>query len=356
MPEITVEAEHIYQVEIGNCFPQQVVKWLENQPAKKMLLLHQEALNTAAKQLQAACSKEISLLQVPDGEAAKTIAVAAQAWDTCALNNIGRADLILSLGGGAVTDLAGFVAATWLRGIKVAHIPTTLLAMVDAAVGGKTGINTGVGKNLVGAFHSPQQVFIDPQFLNTLPAAEFTAGLAEIVKCGFIADARILEILQTMPVPTPDSPQLLELITRAIAVKAQIVSADFKESGKREFLNYGHTLAHAMEMVSDYQVRHGEAVAIGMVFAVKLAQKLGYVSENWVTLHIDLLKKLGLPTSWCEYPADELYQVITRDKKVRDGQLRFVFTNDLEKENQPGETWVGAVDHRLVLETLEAGE
>lgn len=356
MPEIKVAAEHSYKVVIGECFPRQVAQWVEKHSAKQVLLLHQPGLQAQAVQLQAACAKPITLCELPAGEAAKTIQQATVLWDACAQAKIGRQDLILSLGGGAATDLAGFIAATWLRGVAVAHVPTTLLGMVDAAVGGKTGINTSAGKNLVGTFHSPQRVFVDPSFLQTLPAEELTAGLAEVVKCGFIADARILEILSASGQVATDSAQLVELISRAIAVKAQVVSSDFKESGQREVLNYGHTLAHAVETVSDYQVRHGEAVAMGMVFAVKLAQKLGYVSENWVQLHVDLLAKLGLPTSWRAFDADQLYQVMTRDKKVRGGQLRFVFTNALEKANKPGSTWVGAVDHQLVLETLKAGE
>ncbi|MBX7557735.1 iron-containing alcohol dehydrogenase, partial [Streptomyces sp. tea 10] len=178
------------------------------------------------------------------------------------LDDPDTAGCVISVGGGAVTDLAGFVAATWLRGVRVIHLPTTLLGMVDAAVGGKTGINTAEGKNLVGAFHPPAAVVCDLDSLQTLPQNELLTGMAEVVKCGFIADPRILELIRENPQEVRDaaSPVVRELIERGIRVKAEVVSSDLKESGRREYLNYGHTLGHAIEHNERYQWRHGAAV------------------------------------------------------------------------------------------------
>jgi 3-dehydroquinate synthetase len=194
---------------------------------------------------------------------------------------LGRKDAIVSLGGGAATDVAGFAAATWLRGVDIVHVPTTLLGMVDAAVGGKTGINTDAGKNLVGAFHQPAAVLIDLATLETLPRNEIVAGMAEIVKAGFIADPVILDLIEADPqaARTPQGPHTGELIERSIRVKADVVSQDLKESGLREILNYGHTLAHAIEKNERYSWRHGAAVSVGMVFAAELGRLAGLVEE-----------------------------------------------------------------------------
>ena len=211
---------------------------------------------------------------MPDAEEGKSLAVAGFCWEVCGQIGLTRGDLVVSLGGGAATDLAGFVAATWMRGVRVVHVPTTLLAMVDAAVGGKTGINTGAGKNLVGAFHEPSAVLVDLALLDTLPAAEITAGSAEIVKTGFIADPVILELIEADPAAAldPTGPVLAELIRRSIQVKAEVVAADLRESHLREILNYGHTLGHAIERRENYRWRHGAAVSVGLVFAAELAR------------------------------------------------------------------------------------
>ena len=200
---------------------------------------------------------------------------------------------MVSLGGGATTDLAGFVAASWLRGVRVVHVPTTLLGMVDAAVGGKTGINTAEGKNLVGAFHHPSGVICDLETLATLPAEELVSGMAEVVKCGFIADPAILDLVEPAPSDAlrVGSPQLRELVERAVQVKLDVVAGDFKEAGGsgahpgREVLNYGHTLAHAIERAEGYRFRHGEAVAIGMVFVAELARLAGRLDEETAARH-----------------------------------------------------------------------
>ena len=227
---------------------------------------------------------------VPDGEAAKTAEVAAGAWEEFGRLGLTRSDAVVGVGGGAVTDLAGFLAATWVRGVRVVHLPTSLLGMVDAAVGGKTGINTGAGKNLVGAFHPPAGVLADTDVLAGLPEAEFRSGLAEVVKCGFIADGRILELLDADPTGRRDTAELIE---RAVQVKADAVGEDLFDTGRREFLNYGHTLAHAIERVEDFGWRHGEAVAVGLVFAAELAGQAGLLSRAEVDRHRSLVDAIG---------------------------------------------------------------
>lgn len=268
---------------------------------------------------------------VPDTEVAKTAEVASGLWALLGRHAFTRTDAVVAVGGGTVTDLAGFVAATWLRGVQVVHVPTTLLAMVDAAVGGKTGINTAEGKNLVGAFHEPAGVLCDLAALETLPRADLAAGMAEVVKAGFIADPRILELVEADPEAALrwDGPLLRELVERAVRVKAEVVAADLKESWLREVLNYGHTLGHAVEQVEHYRRRHGEAVAIGMVFAAELAHRAGDLPAGVVARHRSVLSSLGLPTSYAAAPFEELLTVMRRDKKSRGALLRFVVLEDV---------------------------
>lgn len=300
------------------------------------LIIHQPALADRAAEL----SKRLTdagyaahTHQIQDAESAKTAQSAAECWDVCAEVGLTRADTIVGLGGGAATDLAGFIAATWMRGIKVVHYPTTLLAMVDAAVGGKTGINTPAGKNLVGAFHEPSAVIVDLEVLETLPEAEMVAGSAEIVKAGFIADTEILDIYEANPQAALD-PQgsLPELIARAIQVKADVVAVDLKESSLREILNYGHTYGHAVEHHEDYRWRHGQAVAVGMIFEAELAKAAGLLGEEDVRRHRDILNSVGLATSYDGAELDELLAAMGRDKKNKGGKIRFVV---LEQIGQP---------------------
>ena len=280
---------------------------------------------------------EVLRLRVPDGEAGKTAEVAADCWERLGAAGFTRSDAVVTCGGGAVTDLGGFVAATWLRGVRVVHVPTTLLGMVDAAVGGKTGINTGAGKNLVGAFHEPAGVLCDLDALETLPREELVAGLGEVVKCGFIADPVILDLVETTDPAElgPGSPVLRELVERAVAVKAEVVSADLRERGDgvghpgREALNYGHTMGHAIERVSDYVVRHGEAVAIGCVFVAEVARAAGLLADDVADRHRSTLERVGLPTTWTGASYDDLRAAMAVDKKSRGSQLRLVVLTGL---------------------------
>lgn len=278
---------------------------------------------------------EVVVLQVPDGEESKSWEVAAACWEALGEEGFTRSDAVVTLGGGATTDLGGFVAATWLRGVAVVHVPTTLLAMVDAAVGGKTGINTPAGKNLVGSFHEPVGVVCDLAPLATLPRDELVAGLGEVIKCGFIADPRILELVETTDAAdlTADSTVLRELVERAIQVKADVVAGDLKERGGaehtgghpgREALNYGHTLAHAIERATDYRIRHGEAVAIGCVYVAELAARARGLPDDLVERHRVAFGRVGLPTRWDGADFDTLLATMRVDKKSRGNQLRFV--------------------------------
>jgi 3-dehydroquinate synthase len=274
--------------------------------------------------------------EVPDGEEAKSADAVAFLWGVLGQCGLTRSDAIVAVGGGSVTDLAGFVAATWLRGIAVVQVPTTLLAMVDAAVGGKTGINTAEGKNLVGAFHPPAGVLCDLGMLETLPHIEFVSGMAEVIKCGFIADPVILDLVEAQPqgVQRWPAPVVRELIERSVQVKARVVTEDLRESSLREILNYGHTFAHAIEQVENYSWRHGAAVSVGMVYAAELSRLAGRLDSAVVDRHRSILVGVGLPT---RYPGDrwpELYAVMKRDKKSRGSLLRLVVLDALAESSR----------------------
>jgi 3-dehydroquinate synthase len=272
-------------------------------------------------------------LPVPDGEAAKDIRVAAGLWSGLADAGMTRSDALVAVGGGAVTDLAGFIAATWLRGVRVVMVPTTLLAMVDAAIGGKTAINIPEGKNLVGAFHPPAGVLCDLATLVSLPRADYVSGLAEIIKAGFIADPVILDLIEDDPgaAGSPGGPHTRELVDRAVRVKARVVSADLRESGLREILNYGHTLGHAIEHAEDYRFRHGDAVAIGMVYAAAVARMAGRLDADTAARHSRVLAAVGLPTVYRAGAWQELRGVMAVDKKARGARLRLVVLDGLAK-------------------------
>ena len=271
-------------------------------------------------------------IEIPDGEEAKLAPVASFCWQVLGQTGFTRSDAVVTVGGGSTTDMGGFVAATWLRGVKVVHLPTTLLAMVDAAIGGKTGMNTTEGKNLVGAFHEPAGVLCDLATLESLPRNELISGLAEVLKCGFIADPTILDLVESDPIAAtaPDSPLLRELIERAVRVKVDVVTEDLKETGGadgrvgREMLNYGHTLAHAIERAERYNFRHGAAVAIGMMFVAELARLAGRLDEATTERHRSVLELVGLPTTYRGADWSTLHNAMKVDKKSRGDQLRFV--------------------------------
>lgn len=306
----------------------------------RVLITHAPAMAGAAWALEDALAARgigAILAPLPDAEAAKTADIAAWLWGLMGEAGFTRSDAVIAIGGGATTDLGGFVAATWLRGVAVVQVPTTLLGMVDAAVGGKTGINTAEGKNLVGAFHPPAAVIADLSLLHTLPHEDLVAGMAEVVKCGFIADPEILTLVETDPATAldPTGPVLPELVRRAVQVKATAVSADLREATSvgtqvgREALNYGHTLGHAIEQHEQYRWRHGEAISTGMVFVAELARRAGLIDADLVTRHRSVLSELGLPTTYRADAYDELRALMAVDKKSRGSTLRFVVLHEL---------------------------
>ena len=303
---------------------------------QRVLVVHPRALaatGEGVREALAAKGFEAYAAEVPDAEEAKTAQVAAFLWGVLGQAGFTRSDAVVAVGGGATTDLAGFVAATWLRGIRVVHVPTTLLGMVDAAVGGKTGINTPEGKNLVGAFHPPAGVLCDLATLETLPTNDFVAGLAEVVKCGFVADPVILDLVESDPeaVRRPDGPHVRELVERSIRVKADVVSTDLTEKGPREVLNYGHTFGHAVEQVERFAFRHGAAVSIGMVYVAELARLAGTLDDDVVDRHRSVLTSLGLPVTYRGDRWPQLLDAMKRDKKSRGSLLRFVVLSGLAR-------------------------
>ena len=338
---VSVAGERPYDVLIGHGILAELPRIVQDAPgagAGGVTIIHAKALADRARAAEAALTNEglrVLSVEVPDGEAAKKARILEYLWDRLGSFRLGRDGLVVGLGGGATTDLAGLAAATWLRGVPVVQVPTTLLAMVDAAVGGKTGIDTPAGKNLVGAFHPPAAVIADLETLSTLPAAELRAGLGEVIKCGLIADSVILDRVLADPADflTWDSPVLADLVARSIAVKAAVVGEDLTEAGLREVLNYGHTYAHAIEKVTGYSWRHGEAVAVGCVFAAEIAHRNGNLSSDALALHRQSFEAVNLPTRFPEGEGrwEELKEAMMSDKKVRGGRLRLVLLDDIAR-------------------------
>jgi 3-dehydroquinate synthase len=337
---IPVSAERRYEVIIGRGLLAHLPGMLDG--AQRVALIHPGALVATAEAIRddlQAGGFEVTLIEVPEAEEAKTAEVAAFCWTVLGTAGFTRSDCIVGVGGGATTDLAGFVAATWLRGIRVVQVPTTLLGMVDAAVGGKTGINTAAGKNLVGSFWSPSGVLCDINALDTLPRNDLLAGMAEVVKVGFVRDTSILDDVERDPVGSTDTTGdlLPDLVRRAVQVKADVVGLDFQETSAttgdgsigREVLNYGHTFGHAVERRERYRWRHGAAVAVGMMYVAELAALGGRLTEQEVDRHRSVLEALGLPTSYAGGHWDELHAAMAVDKKARGSLLRFVVLNGI---------------------------
>ncbi|GAA4793326.1 hypothetical protein GCM10023220_19160 [Streptomyces ziwulingensis] len=304
--------------------------------AKRVAVIHPEALAETGDALRADLAEQgydAIAVQVPNAEEAKTAEVAAYCWKALGQSGFTRTDAVVGVGGGATTDVAGFVAASWLRGVRWIAVPTTVLAMVDAAVGGKTGINTAEGKNLVGAFHPPVGVLCDLAALDSLAVHDYVSGLAEVIKCGFIADPVILDLIESDPeaARTPAGPHTAELIERSIRVKAEVVSADLREEGPREILNYGHTLGHAIEKNERYKWRHGAAVSVGMHFAAELGRLAGRLDDATADRHRSVLEAVGLPLHYRHDQWPKLLENMRLDKKSRGDLLRFIVLDGLAK-------------------------
>jgi 3-dehydroquinate synthase len=369
MDNIKVRAEIDYEVIVGG-------EWLSflqtvQRSHRKVLLVAPDFIAESARLRELTKDAGIFLFITPDGESQKDYSTVERMWTFLGREEFGRNDAIVAIGGGATTDLAGFVAATWLRGIAWYAVPTTLAGMVDASVGGKTGINTTAGKNLVGSFYSPRAVCADISWLQNLPDRDFAAGLAEVIKTGFIQDITILQLLDGVPGISAARELAINLVGKSVAVKAAVVSADFKEGRLREILNFGHTLGHALEKTeqgarallnlghtfghaleksANYRMRHGEAVAIGLHFAAILSEsELGLPEAD--TLHLRaMLEKFQLPVTVRkgEYQFSEVLALMSTDKKSRDGKIRFVGIR------APGEPdWIEGVSTDLLSQSYE---
>ena len=328
MTVITVNAERSYPVTLTNSWSKDLVAIFEGRTRVAVIVSANYSPDLAVlRNLDSDCH----VFEVPDGEDGKNVATLTNLWNWLGAAGFTRSDLIVGIGGGAVTDLAGFVAASWLRGVDWVAVPTSLAGMVDASVGGKTGINSDYGKNLIGAFHSPIAVVVDTSFLQTLSNRDFSAGMAEVIKCGFIADPKILDLTSSHSVDSlRNAPTVIaELIERAITVKARVVSSDFRESFAREALNYGHTLGHAIEIYAQYQLRHGEAVAIGLVYAAELAAARGLITSAELDLHRKILTAYQLPTTFDRQAWQKIAPLLALDKKSRGSTIRFVALNGI---------------------------
>jgi 3-dehydroquinate synthase len=341
---IRVETARPYDVVVGTRVLAELPAMV-GEPPRRVAVIHQRAVAGLAEDVTKALAGqgyEAHPLEVPDAERAKSAEVAASCWAALGTRGFTRYDVVVGVGGGATTDLAGFVAATWLRGVRVVHVPTTLAGMVDAAVGGKTAINTAEGKNLVGAFHEPAGVLCDLTTLRTLPTADYASGLAEVVKCGFIADPEILNLVEEDPAAArrPDEVLTQDLVERSVRVKADVVAGDLTETAAtrgggigREVLNYGHTFGHALERAEAYHWRHGAAVSVGLVYVAELAERAGRLDHATARRHRDVLDSLGLPTTYRGDRWDVLLAGMRVDKKARGTQVRFVVLDGL---GEPG--------------------
>jgi 3-dehydroquinate synthase len=313
-------------------------------PGRRLALLTDSTVRALTSKWGVSLPGTDAELVIPPGERSKTRARWSVLSDALLDGTFGRDSALLLLGGGVVGDLGGFVAATYLRGIPYIQIPTTLLAMLDASVGGKTGVDTPHGKNLIGAFHPPAAVVADPLVLATLPEREFRAGLAEAVKHGVIADRVYFDWItaQARQIVGRDPLTLAALVRRSVEIKAQVVSEDEREAGRRAILNAGHTIAHALEQASGYAVPHGEAVAIGLVTECRLAESIGLASAGTADDVASLLNQLGLPTDPPGISPDRLFDAMASDKKNRESRIRFALPVRVG-EMAPGEGWTVAV-------------
>jgi 3-dehydroquinate synthase len=284
------------------------------------------------------------VITIPAGEVHKTRESWARITDEMLSNHVGRDAVVVALGGGVVGDLAGFVAATYLRGIPVVQVPTSLVAMIDASIGGKTGVDVSAGKNLVGAFHPASVVVADPELLSTLPERELRGGLAEALKHGVIADADYFEIVaRTSGVPPVD------VVARSIEIKAAIVNADPRESGQRKVLNFGHTLGHAIEAASGYELSHGEAIAIGMSLEARLGESLGVTAAGTAAAIDSAIHAVGLPLTH-DFDPEDLIRRTRGDKKAREGRVEYSLPAGIGKFD----SWTTAADDEVVKKVLRS--
>ncbi|GAB6138828.1 3-dehydroquinate synthase [Halanaerobaculum tunisiense] len=326
-----------YQIKIGEDILQNLGDYLtELEIGSKVLIITNPLVDSLyGQEVEQAISKagfEVEKALIPDGEEYKSLATARDLYDQAVESGLDRSSTIVALGGGVVGDIAGFIAASFMRGINFVQVPTTVLAQVDSSVGGKVAVNHPQGKNLIGDFYQPQLVVADKKVLHTLEERELKAGLGEVVKYGVIWDEDFFSFLEQnkTDILNLERTALIHLIKRSCQIKAKVVAQDEREEGLRAILNYGHTVGHALEAVTNYQrYRHGEAIAIGMIAAAKLAGKLDLLDKSAVERHRKLLKDFGLPVSYQEISKDRIIKAMAKDKKVQNGVVRFILANQI---------------------------
>ena len=320
-------------------------------PAGKKALVTTETINDLYEKQVAKVIGVHELILVPDGEEAKQWSVLEKLLGDLLDAGLDRGSTIIALGGGSVGDLAGFGASIYMRGINVVQIPTTLLAMVDSSIGGKTAINHPRGKNLVGSFWQPSLVLIDPVFLESLPEREIRSGLAEVIKYGVISDVELFRLLESKDVEHLTSEDMVEIVARCAATKARYVEQDEEDRrGIRAALNYGHTVGHVVETLTDHGVNHGEGVAVGMVVAALISMEHGLLRESEYQRIIKLIEEYGLPTKFPEISVSEAIRVMHKDKKAEEGNIVFVLPTSIGKA--PALRQVGEPTIRKALEAL----
>jgi 3-dehydroquinate synthase len=325
-----------YQVYIGSGLLAQTGRWLsENGFSGRLIIITDTTVNKLyGEALSRRLTEDgfsVSTLLVPEGEEQKSLETAGRLYQELVISNAERTTPILALGGGVIGDLAGFVAATYLRGVPLVQIPTTLLAQVDSSVGGKVAVDHGQLKNMIGAFYQPRLVIADTDTLRTLPAEELANGLAEVIKSAAIRDEKFFAFLEgnLERIKALDEKALEDIVFQSVKIKAEVVEKDELDSGLRNILNYGHTIGHAIESVSDFKIKHGEAVAVGMLAAARISNKMGMLDENGVVRLKRIIEKASLPTKVPDFEIEGIMQAMRHDKKVRQDKVRFVLLKSI---------------------------
>jgi 3-dehydroquinate synthase len=362
MEKITVkiECKEEYPILIGNSISSLIAGAIKkNHKNKKIVVITDDNVKNICKTSILKALKPDCLISIPAGEQSKTRKTKEKIEDELLKKKYSRDTLIIALGGGVIGDLAGFVASTYNRGISLIHIPTTLLAMVDSSIGGKTGIDTKHGKNLIGTIYQPDAVFADLELLNSLPKEEFLNGLAEIVKIAIISDKALFSFIEknNKKILGKEKNALLHIIKKSIELKKDVVEKDEKESGLRQILNFGHTIGHALEADSNYKGKHGHYVSIGMAVESKIAVETKNLKQNENKKIISLLKKLNLPTQVDDnININKIIEIMKSDKKTRDQKPRFIILKEIGKVKTENDYFSFEVDENIIKKSIEASK